>query len=139
MNKQNKTDIEALLKKHNKGLDYPVYFDNFVMNAKRYIKAIKQGRMICSIDKVSTSGMSRTLKFVEIDGRDRSYYMYNFYQLFDVLGYNAVGNTDYFRIYGCGMDMVFHTNYSIIRQLYNFGLMQKKTCIKLEQMTPNVI
>ena len=46
---------------------------------------------------------------------------------------------DYFTIGGCGMDMIFHTNYTIIHRLYKLGFMTKKECEKLCQMTPSII
>ena len=130
-------NFETILNKYNKNNKYPVTPDNFEMNCKRYIKAIKDGRMICSIDKVSASGMSRTLRFVEMAKVGKTHYIYNFYQLFDILGYEKVKQSDYFRIHGCGMDMVFDTNYNMIHKLYHFGLISKKTCSILCQKTPH--
>ena len=41
----------------------PYYsIDNFVSDAKRYILACKARRLICSINTVSPSGMSRTIQ-----------------------------------------------------------------------------
>ena len=37
------------------------------------------------------------------------------------------------------MDMIFHTNYSIIRKLGNLGFITKGQVRKLEQQTPTVI
>ena len=110
------------------------YFD-FYDNAIRYIKAIKQGRMICSIDTVSRSGMSRTLKFMEFQKSN----IYNFHAFFIALKFNQVKNSDYFRVYGCGMDMVFHTNYTIIHRLYRLGFLGYDECEKLAQLTPKII
>ena len=43
------------------------YYDaeQFVKDGFRYIKAIKEGRVINCIGSVSSSGMSRTMKFLE--------------------------------------------------------------------------
>jgi hypothetical protein len=126
-----------------KGLSKLNHFDNkeFIMNATRYIKAIKEGRIICSIDSVSKSGMSRTIKFLECKkGSKNQHHYYNFYALFIALGYSKVSDrSDYFRISGCGMDMIFHTNYSIIHQLHQLGFINRKECAKLAQMTPSII
>jgi len=110
---------------------------HFASNAKRYIKAIKDGRMCCVIDSVSGSGMSRTLKFIECNGKAGNYNYYNFYWLFDQLGYAKVKNSDLFRVYGCGMDMVFATNYDIIHKFKNLGFITKNTADNLSQKTPN--
>lgn len=114
--------------------------EGFERDAKRYIKAIKEGRMINSIGSVSSSGMSRTIKFVEINGKRGQFRMYNFFAFFKALGYSpADSRSDYFRIGGCGMDMIFATNYNIIHQLQRLGFMNKKTCSNLAQQTPSTI
>lgn len=111
----------------------------FIRNADRYIKAIKEGRVICSIGSVSSSGMSRTIKFLECNKGTTGYNYLNFYMLFDILGYQKVKDSDYFRVHGCGMDMVFHTNYTIIHNLYGLGFINKKQCDILAQQTPSAI
>ncbi len=114
--------------------------EEFYNNSMRYIKAIKDGRMICNINSVSKSGMSRTIKFTECakNSYDNRYMYLNFLVLFEALGYN-VNHKGYTRIGGCGMDMIFHTNYSIIHRLTNLGFMSPKQCSGLAQMTPSVI
>jgi len=114
--------------------------DTFIRHAKRYIKAIKQGRIICNIDTVSASGMSRTIKFLECHKRTKNSYGYlNFYQMFCQLGFTKVRYKNTFRIHGCGMDMIFHTNYTIIHRLQRLGFISKRECENFAQMTPNVI
>lgn len=113
---------------------------DFIRNAKRYIKAIKQGRVICNIESVSASGMSRNLKFLECSGSIKSGFNYlNFYSLFSDLGFTKVKNSYSFRVSGCGMDMVFHTNYTIINDLQRLGFLTKKEASILAQKTPSVI
>jgi hypothetical protein len=114
--------------------------DSFIDNANAYIKAIKQGRMLNSIDTVSKSGMSRTLKFVSCEVLNNKGHFRNYFTLFKTLGYSPAGQrSNYFRVNGCGMDMVFHTNYSIIHQLCALGFISKKECATLAQMTPSTI
>jgi len=114
--------------------------DIFIQSAKRYIKAIKQGRVICNIESVSASGMSRTIKFLECNGSTKKGFNYlNFYQFFTQLGFTKVKNSNTFRINGCGMDMVFHTNYTIMHQLCRYGFITKKECANLAQKTPSII
>jgi hypothetical protein len=134
-------EVTKLVDTYNKKNEYPITNDIFIAHAKRYIKAIKEGRMICSIGTVSRSGMSRTIKFVELAKSKpaNKYYMYNFYQLFDVLGYRKIKDSDYFGITGCGMDMIFNTNYNNIHNLHGMGFMNKKTCSGLCQDTPPVV
>ena len=114
--------------------------DIFTENAKRYIKAIKQGRVICNIEHVSTSGMSRNLKFIECSGNTKKGFRYlNFWSLFKNLGFSSPKNSNCFKISGCGMDMVFHTNYTIINNLHQLGFINKKECEILSQKTPTTI
>ena len=114
--------------------------DQFTQSAKRYIKAIKQGRVICNIESVSASGMSRNLKFMECNGTiKKGFHFANFFKLFKDLGFTNARNSNAFRISGCGMDMVFHTNYTIMHQLENLGFITKKECSILAQKTPTVI
>ena len=114
--------------------------DQFTQSAKRYIKAIKQGRVICNIESVSSSGMSRNLKFMECNGNiKKGFHFANFFKLFKDLGFKTGRNSNAFRVSGCGMDMVFHTNYTIIHQLHQLGFITKKECSVLAQKTPNVI
>ena len=97
--------------------------NNFIMNAKRYIKATKEGRMLCIVDSVSKSGTSRTLKFMECNGSIKNgFRYYNFFNFFKDLGHANVKHSNTFRISGCGMDMVFATNYNNIHTLHNLGL-----------------
>ena len=116
--------------------------DQFFDDAQRYVKAIKEGRIICSIGSVSSSGMSRTIKFLECSRRNHGTgYMYlNLYQFFKVLGYRESRAKDhYFSISGCGMDMIFHTNYTNIHYMNHLGIINKAQCESLAQMTPTVI
>jgi hypothetical protein len=131
--------IEDLLKPYNKGKVYPMSVDDFIENAKRYILAVKEERVMCVIDAVSRSGMSRTMKFVEMTSSNYRgrHIILNFFRLFEVLGHEKVKDSDFFRIHGCGMDMVFNTNYNIIHELRSLGFINKKTCAALAQKTPH--
>lgn len=116
--------------------------ERFVDDAEDYIKAIKEGRMINSIGHVSSSGMSRSIKFVSMEKskHNKQFYVKNFFQLFKALGYTeSRAREHYFTIGGCGMDMIFHTNYSIIHRLHSLGFINKEQCSKLAQMTPQTI
>lgn len=113
----------------------------FYKDAQRYIKAIKEGRMLCIIPSVSSSGMSRVIKFLECSkhkGSRRHSYLH-FWALFTALGYQEVRSQNGFRIHGCGMDMVFHTNYSIMHDLCRLGFITRKQCDSLAQQTPTVL
>lgn len=135
----NTNEVEKIVKKYNKGKNYPMEKETFLEHAQRYIKAIREHRMICSIGSVSRSGMSRTIKFLEMDKGGDRHHLLNFYQFFEALGYSKVKDSDYFRIGGCGMDMIFYTNYTIMHQLKNMGFITSEECSKLAQATPQVV
>ena len=118
----NKNDKNAILEWINEN-------DNLFLAS--YIKAIKQRRMFCVIDSVSSSGMSRNIHFHSFEKK----YFRQYWTLFKVLGYTETKNNS-FRIGGCGMDMIFYTNYNNIHTLYHLGFIDKKTCDSLSQMTP---
>jgi len=134
MNVQDSKELQKDMKKL-----YLFSDEEFINNANRYIKAIKEGRMCCVIDKVSASGMSRNIKFLECSKGRGGYRFYNFCAFFTALGYTRVNNSDTFRIGGCGMDMIFHTNYTIIHRLHRLGFINKKECARLAQDTPSVL
>ena len=69
------------------------------------------------------------------DLKGSDYRFYNFYGFFNALGYTKSGNG--FRVNGCGMDMVFNTNYVIIHKLHHLGFITKKECDILAQKTPS--
>ena len=47
--------------------------NQFIKDCDGYISAIKSGRMLCIIGSVSSSGMSRTIKFSSCEkGKDRN-------------------------------------------------------------------
>jgi len=121
----------------------PYYsYEDFLNDGFRYISAIKEGRMICAIPSVSASGMSRTIKFLECakNNKIKEYNYRQFWAFFKALGYaEAKNERDCFRISGCGMDMIFHTNYSIMHSLKSYGFISEKECRILAQKTPSII
>lgn len=126
-----------------KAFSYGNSEETFIEHAQAYIKAIKDGRMICNIASVSKSGMSRTIKFLSCEkntGGSRPYWWRNYFGLFKAMGYSEARSKDhYFSISGCGMDMIFHTNYTIIHRLHRLGFISKAECDRLAQDTPTVI
>lgn len=139
MENLNTNAIDAVIKKYNKGKIYPMEKETFLEHCQRYINAIKEHRMICSIGSVSRSGMSRTIKFLEMSQGDTRYNLLNFYQFFEAMGYSKAKENGYFKIGGCGMDMIFNTNYTIMHDLKRMGLISSEECSKLAQNTPQVV
>lgn len=125
-----------------KNIEKQTYYDQdqFFNDCERYVKAIKERRVICSIGSVSKSGMSRTIKFLECSKGKTHYNYLNFFVFFKCLGYTESKAKDhYFSISGCGMDMIFHTNYTNSHYMEHLGIINKKQCADLCQQTPQVI
>lgn len=126
-----------------KGIESVGYYsaESFINDAERFVKATKEGRLINSIGSVSKSGMSRTLKMLECSGSPaKGFRYYQFWAMFKALGYTpARSNDDFFTVNCCGMDMVFHTHYSIIHKFERLGFIDRKTCDTLAQRTPTTI
>ena len=137
-----KLENDKAIQKNIASINY-VSNESFIEHAFDYIKAIKQNRMICNIASVSNSGMSRTIKFLSCEksnDKNRPFYYRNYWTLFKILGYKeSRANRDCFTVSGCGMDMIFETNYSIIHKLHRLGFISKKQCEILAQQTPSVI
>ena len=135
------------IQKSAKKMNHPLTNEEFYNTSLNYISAIKEGRMLCIIPKVSASGMSRQIKFhsFEIYGNGTTKnsqqvgYYRQYWSLFKMLGYREVKNSDAFSIGGCGMDMIFHTNYTIIHRLKRLGFITDDDCRVLAQMTPTVL
>ena len=130
-------DLQKRLK--NLSSQYVTYSnEDFIRDSIRYKKAIKDGRIICNIAHVSKSGMSRNIKFLECNGsKNKGFNYLTFWGFFKMLGYSETNGN--FKISGCGMDMIFYTNYSIIHTLFGYGFLSEKECDKLSQLTPCII
>ena len=111
--------------------------DNFERDANDFVKGIEQGRVICIIGSVASSGMSRTMRFMSFQGSESGYYR-NYTMFFEVMGYKC--NRDgFFRVSGCGMDMVFATCYNVMHDLKRMGIITAEECERLAQKTPTTI
>lgn len=129
------TKQKDILKAISKHQYYSV--EQFKKDVVTYIKAIKERRMMCSIHSVSSTGMSRVISFHSCEKSKGGYYYRNYMQFFMTLGYQRT--KDHFRIHGCGMDMIFHTNYSNMHTFHRLGFLTKKECEHLAQQTPTVL
>ena len=90
-----------------------------IRNSERFIKAVKERRLFCVVNKVSASGMSRTLSFYEHTVNERNEgCILNFFYLLKGLGYRVSRtHCNGIIIGGCGMDMVWHTVDSVLSTL----------------------
>lgn len=113
---------------------------DFRRQALRYIVASRDGRLIVRIGKVAPSGMSRTMRFVEMNAKPgRSYQIINFFALFDALGYPAVNDDYFFRVKGGGMDIVLHTHERVLHKLSDLGFITTAEASALADIEPHVI
>jgi len=123
--------------------NFPNYYeiDLFIRDAKAYIQAIKQGRMICNVASVSKSGMTRKMVFNSCDkgNKHRPFFYRQYSSFFQALGTFNVNRDHQIVVGGCGMDMIFHVNYTTIHQLHKLGFISRKECDKLAQQTPTWI
>lgn len=108
----------------------------FEREAKQYISAIEQGRMICFIHSVSRSGMTRYMSF---KAYAKSFYYKGFNQFISSLLGIKLNKQCKLIVEGCGMDMVFNTNYEVINALQRIGYLSKKRAEKLAQKTPTSV
>ena len=125
-----------------KNLKSQRYYDleSFYQDCETFVYHTKDRRMFCIIRSVSRSGISRVMDFRSpINHGDGSWGFRGWYQFMNTLGYRESKSDRGFVISGCGMDMVFHTHYTIIHRLCKFGFITKGECDKLAQMTPTII
>lgn len=130
--------LSASIKKAISKMDY-YSEESFLSDANNYIEAISNGSMLCIIHSVAKSGMSRTLSFKSCKSNGERFNYRNYNNLFFALGYKDGKNNEGYIIRGCGMDMVFDTNYNIIHDFYRIGLISKESCSHLAQQTPVIL
>lgn len=106
----------------------------FKSDAITYIEAVKSGRMIYDVTSVARSGMSRRIliRSVEHSKHSEEYYIRTYRTFLKVLGYR-LNDDNTITVSGCGMNMLFATNYNIISQLYNMKFITKEECATLQQ------
>lgn len=116
---------EAIAKRINNAKYYDV--KSFNASAKRWCKALKDGRMIATVTKVSASGMSRNIKVVEMaKGCDGGRcHLLNFNQFLNVLGYR-VNDRGEVILHGCGMDMIYSLTDGVCSTLNYLGILSDK-------------
>jgi len=108
-----------ITKEITKRLSMERYYDeeSFINDCKSYIKAVQSGRILYKVMTVSKSGMSRTISISSFEGTMTQGYYKNYINLLEAMGYKINDNGDA-KITGCGMNMLFATNYNIIHSLH---------------------
>ena len=88
-----------------------------------YIKALKDGRLQYLVIKVSPNGMNRNIliQSCEQSKTNNNFYFRQYTRMFEMLGYKL--DKDYnLRVSGCGMNMLFATNYYLIRTFKSMNI-----------------
>jgi hypothetical protein len=106
--------------------------EGFIRDAKTYINAVKSGRILYDVVRVSKSGMSRVINIRSFEGKMSGGYYRTYGVFLKALGYSMVDYNN-IRVYGSGMNMLFHTNYCILHDLHSMGFITNKTCDTLAQ------
>jgi len=108
--------------------------DQFVSDVKTYINAVKSGRILYTVTHVSSSGMSRNINIKSFEGSMSKGHYRNYFTMLRVMGYKSADKySSNIRVGGCGMNMLFATNYNIIHSFYRMGFINKATCDVLAQ------
>ena len=127
-----KKNVEAdkdIMRKLSKEKHYST--DDLIRDINTYINAVKSGRISYDVIAVAKSGMSRTIKITSCEKGKERYYYRQYQVMLGILGETVVGDT--IRVYGCGMNMLFATNYNLIRMFRRLGFISKKQCDTLAQ------
>lgn len=106
---------------------------DFIKDVKCYIAAVKSGRILYTVTHVSASGMSRKINIKSFEGKISKGFYRNYYGMLKAMGYKFSANDYDITVGGCGMNMLFQTNYNIMRGFYHMGFITKKTCDILAQ------
>lgn len=99
-----------------------------------YIKALKEGRLQYLVMNVSPNGMNRSIliQSCEQNKTNNNFYFRQYSRMFEMLGYKL--NKDYYiRVSGCGMNMLFATNYNLIHTFKNMNIISDLECEILAQ------
>jgi len=101
---RNKKELEKIFKKAKKERDFYYSFEDFINDAKQFLKDICNRDTICHMD-VSGSGMNRKFNFV------------NYNMLLNIC-YNNKMSFEPVKVGGCGMDMHWHLKYRTCEELF---------------------
>lgn len=126
----------SLMKKLNYNSLGKASMEAFKKDIARYVKASQQNRLLCVVRKVSSTGNSRVMEFLEFDKHPTNQ-IKRYYLLFEMLGYKYIEGG--VRVRGVGMDMAFSVHHSIVNQLADNGFITEKTKKEIENNRPNVI
>jgi len=108
--------------------------EDFIKDCKCYIKALKSGRLQYTVTHVSNSGMSRNIFIQSYEGTMTKGHFRTYFSMLQVLGYKFASKySSDIKIGGCGMNMLFATNYNICHDFNRMGLINDAECKILSQ------
>ena len=108
--------------------------DMLLDDIQTYIEALKEGRLQYLVMNVSSSGMNRNIlvQSCEQNKTNNNFYFRQYSRMFEMLGYKL--NKDYnIKVSGCGMNMLFATNYNLIHTFKNMNIISDLECEILAQ------
>ena len=99
-----------------------------------YIKALKEGRLQYLVMNVSSSGMSRAIliQSCEQSKSNNSFYFRQYSRMFEMLNYKLDKNYN-IKVSGCGMNMLFATNYYLIQTFKSMNIISENEADILAQ------
>ena len=126
----------TLSKEIEKRLSKEEYYtkDMLLDDIQIYIKALKEGRLQYMVISVSTNGMNRNIlvQSCEQNKTNNNFYFRQYSRMFEMLGYKL--NKDYtVKVSGCGMNMLFATNYNLIHTFKSMNIISELECKILAQ------
>lgn len=128
--------MTTLAKEMIKRLSKEEYYtqEDFTKDIQTYIKALREGRLQYLVMNVSNSGMNRNIlvQSCEQNKNNNNFYYRQYLKMFEILGYKLDKNFN-IKVSGCGMNMLFATNYNLIRTFKNMNIITAEDCEMLAQ------
>lgn len=128
--------MTTLAKEMIKRLSKEEYYtqEDFTKDIQTYIKALREGRLQYLVMNVSNSGMNRNIlvQSCEQNKNNNNFYYRQYSKMFEILGYKLDKNFN-IKVSGCGMNMLFATNYNLIRTFKNMNIITAEDCEMLAQ------
>ena len=115
----------TLSKETEKRLSKEEYYSKELLlrDIELYINALKEGRLQYLVIKVSPNGMNRNIliQSCEQSKNTNNFYFRQYTRMFEMLNYKL--DKDYnVRVSGCGMNMLFATNYYLIHTFKHMNI-----------------
>lgn len=126
----------TLTKEIEKRLSKEEYYtkEMLLSDIQTYIKALKEGRLQYLVMNVSSNGMNRNIfiQSCEQSKTNNNFYFRQYSRMFEMLGYK-LSKDYYIRVSGCGMNMLFATNYNLIHTFKNMNIISESEAEILAQ------